>query len=65
MILFILYCIIGTLIGGLFHRVSKFKDKEVPKAVPACLIGATWPFTAPCWLALVLMNKVLDKFTKV
>lgn len=46
-------------------RDKKWDDNEVPREVLSIFAGILWPATIPALSFAWVINKVLDKFTKV
>ncbi len=66
MTLIILYLMVAAMAGSLISRFKDWKSWSVDAKVLACIgFGGLWVFTLPMALAVVTINKVLDKFTKV
>lgn len=64
----LLYVICGSIVGSLFHKLSKYDGSDsadVPKLVLTALMGIFWPATGPAAVCYMLVSKLVDKFTKV
>lgn len=69
MLTLILYMLFSTVLFALMFRFWKYKgrDGEGPVVLTVCqvVLALAWPISAPCLGCYVLLNKVLDKITKV
>ena len=66
MMFFILYVIFGSILGTLIQRLLPYNPKnDVPKQVLSILGGCFWPAAGPAFICYILVNKLVDKFTKV
>lgn len=69
MMFLLVYVCVAAMVAALINRLWGYEPKntimDVPKIAWAILASVAWPATGPAILVYTLVNKALDKFSKV